>query len=395
MGQGMARVLSFLAAIWAARVLGVAAFGVFSLAYVVMILTAQIPQVLDSSFVRFHTAESDIEKPILLNVQFWLKMSWLVLACLVMLAVGSQNRLIGVAIAAGGFWGVYNSVIAFFQAQQQYRHLAFCYALPSLTAFSAMAVVLTGIYPPSPFALITALLINYIVLSCGAVVFLYGRMPKPLWTPHVKEYTQRLLKFGGWLLLASFCFVLFQRGDMLLLSLFCSAEAMGKFAVAVRLSNLMAFAVDPIHPIFLPKAGQALRSAESLASYKRKSFLYGFLTAVVAVVVMFFARPIVSFVFGQAYQQASGAFFWLLCGWVMYGFSCPLHFLFYAEHKSKKVFYMNLLMLMVLGAVGAFVIPLFQEAGAALSVAAGYAAGLGYVLLKMPQRLSSLDEDSL
>jgi O-antigen/teichoic acid export membrane protein len=153
-----------------------------------------------------------------------------------------------------------------------------------------------------------AVLIEQIVLAF-ALVILYFKCHSSIFRWHFKFSTAKVLLFNSWpLILSSFAIMLYMRIDQVMIKSFLNEEAVGNYAVAVKISELWYFMPLALSQVFLP----FLIESKSLSPDRYKKSLQHmydlmvWVAVLIAIPVAIFSQPLTLWLYGDQYSESGG-----------------------------------------------------------------------------------------
>jgi O-antigen/teichoic acid export membrane protein len=169
-------------------------------------------------------------------------------------------------------------------------------------------------------------LFQSIILTSGLIV-MYVKQKSSLFKWSVNfGLAKRLLKDSWPLILSGIAISMYMRIDQVMIKNMLDAEAVGNYAIAVRLSEVWYFIPVLITSSVFPAIINAKNISEKLY-YKRIQNLYSlmiWLSIGIAIPITFLANDIIRFLFGAQYQNAvsvlkihiwAGVFVFFGCAW--------------------------------------------------------------------------------
>jgi O-antigen/teichoic acid export membrane protein len=390
-GVAITRLLTFITTAILAHKLGVEGFGAFSVAYTVITLVGQLPSCLDISFVRHYgTASSQSEKQALLRASLNIKVATFILLVIAALAFsgtfatqvfGKEElaQLLAFAVVAGGFYSVFSSGLAYYQACGRFFEYVSLPAIQSLFVFLAL-VAYTSFSAASALGSIKIYAIVYGVFALGIAIYFFVQSSS---TSPISPKYSKLIKFSSWLILAGVCEILLQRADLLLLSRYMDYSTIGIYGAAVRVAVFFGFFTSNLSVLLLPLATEAIKRRDTIKQYLAKSYL-AVLGIIVLIVAGIIGAPLLlTLTLGPDYAEATRPLRLLLIGYAFVAISSPLAFLLYGLGRGKLILGRRILELCVAVVLAVVLIPRLAGVGAALSLAAAYLVGSIFVLLSV------------
>ncbi len=198
-----------------------------------------------------------------------------------------------------------------------------------------------------------------------------------------------ILRASGFITVSRLLRVCILSGGLVLLGLLAGERAVGLFSAAYRFCFLLIAIVTAINIAYLPSFARVASSLEQLSSLIRSSLrISAAIGAPLVVGGVVLARPLLQFMFGQAFGDAAPALQWLLVGAACVFVHGSLHNVFLVLHRTRTetaifglaaavALVMSLALIPLLSATGAGVATAAAEATIAIvSVAVLRAAGL-------------------
>jgi O-antigen/teichoic acid export membrane protein len=380
-GTGFSRCAAFINSIIIARWLGPEEFGRFTVFYITMILTWEIPQAFDNTFIKFaKTSSSREEKDSYLRSAIFIKILYAVLLLCVAYPLGyflslyafqkpDTCRLIITGIVCGMFISFLMSVAAVFQEKEQFGKYAI---LPSLFSGAVLLVLL--------FLLATGQLhkINYtrglveIYLAVAALLGTISVTALLKKTGNLLPVNRSILKktfsFGKWILGVTIAYYFFQRLDVFALTRYSLFKDVGIYFIAVQPIMIISLLMGSISGVFLPKSMNAVKSRTALVSHAKESVLTVMIPVSGIFLLMIIAPYFITIFYGEQYAVAGNVLRILLVGWLFLSFYLPFSFLFYALNDSRTRFILELLKLCTAFVLLLYFVPLLGIYGAAISI---------------------------
>lgn len=347
-GNGFARGMALLNSLIIARLLGPADFGRFSIFYIVMILTWQIPQSFDTTFIRYaRTSDSDTTKNNYLKASIFLKIFYSgILLCLtyplsIFLARYLFNKPeIHIILMSSMISGVCLSFLMTLSSIYQERERFAEFSI--LNAFYTVSIFFILLFFKSTGRMLTLegtiliFLIVSIIVGILSAVLLFKKIEKPfVMDAHVLK---KSFSLGKWIFGSTLLYFTFQRMDIIFLTRYANFESVGIYSVAAQLVMSISLLTGSLSGIFLPKSGSALDSESSFKIYKKESILAITLIGIFIIIVMLAAPFMVQLLYGDKYIPAISILRILLMGWIFIAAYIPFSFLFYTLNDSKTPF---------------------------------------------------------
>lgn len=396
------RGVAFLNSVVIARLLGPASFGEFALFQIVMILTWQITQAFDTTYVRYAKVAKDVkEKEELLNSSLFLKLCYAAIVILlsqplsIFLAQYAFTKpeiahSLLLALLAGSFLSLMQSLASYFQAMERFFVFSLINSIFSVAIFLVTIILFILQGELNLDILLQLILMIALLIGAGCLVFLIKKSGNPL-RPNAASL-KKTFSLSKWILGVSVVFFVFQRIDTMFLSRVLQMESIGIYFAATQIVMFIGLVSGPLSNVFLPMASTALQSKDSLKLYWKESMV-----AIVAVesfiILLIVLSPfILKIAYGEAYLIGAPALRILLLGWIFWIAYQPFSFLFYTLEDSRTRFILETMKLLLAFIFLYILVPKFGMVGAALSIAAAFflnAIFSSLILWKKIQRLWS------
>lgn len=306
-------VVTLFVGVYVARYLGPSNFGLLSYAGSFVGLFSAIATLgLDNIVVR-ELVKDEKKRDELLGTTFFLKfIGSIFMVIIITIAVRFTNNdnftnLLIFIIAIGTIFQSFNVINFYFQAKVLSKYMVYaqifttilCAAIRLLLIYFNMGLIY--------FAMVT--LLQSIILASGLVA-MYIKQKSSLfkWRPKF-DLARCLLKDSWPLILSGVAISIYLRIDQVMIKEMLDAEAVGNYAVAIRLSVIWYFIPVAITNSLFPAIISAKKISEKLY-YERLQKLYDlmiWLAIGIALPATFLADNIIRLLFGTQYQYAAGA----------------------------------------------------------------------------------------
>lgn len=298
--------------IWLARYLGPEQFGAFNYALSFVALFGVLSSLgLDRLMTRELLSHPEDSSEIM-GTSFILRFAGAILllplAALSVSIVRPDNELIFIMVIIISSALLFNSfeVIRYwFEAHVQAKYSAIIDAIVIFTSSSIKASLIILKAPLIAFAWVV--LIESIILAiCLTTIYLKKSNKISTWKVSF-EKIKYLLKEAYPLILAGAVFVFFIRIDQIMLGSMVGDEAVGIYAVAVRISEGWMFIPSIIATSLFPAMLNARKNNYHLY-LQRTQHLLNFMVALgvgVGIVIAFIATPFINLIFGEGYSESS------------------------------------------------------------------------------------------
>lgn len=386
---GISRLLTFLASILLARKLGVEQFGIFTTAYTIIVLIGQLPNIVDTSFVRNYTDLDNQEKDSLTRTNLYIKL--IIFLIIVVLSLTFSDTIatfvfgkeglgteLYLAIIAGGAFSLFTTWLAYYQSKNQFARYASINFLQALIGLILIIAYLL-LFNPTARGALKIYVLTYSLLGLITTVYLFFKSKNPGYEVFIRQ-SRLLLVFTGWLIPASILYTLLQRIDVLLLTRFTDYYQIGLYGSAIRIIAIVSIFTGNLSVIFLPKATNALKSFNGLKNYLLQSLISVIGISMVIVIGIIWAPTIIGITVGYEYLSASSALRILLIGYIFISITSPLSCLIYGMNRTDIIFKERLLELGIAIISGILLIPKYGLYGASLSLTLAYMIGAVFII---------------
>lgn len=348
LGSGIGRGIALANSVIIARWLGVEDFGKFSLFYVLMIIIWQFPQSFDVTYVRYaKTSVSNGEKKYFLKAAIFLKFiySAVMLAAAYPLAVFLANVcfnkpetriLLVCSIICGVFLSFLFTIASIFQEKGKFIEYSILNTFYTLSIFLACVIVPYFHMTLSLNIVIAIYLITTITIGAFSIIMLFKKIGSIF--PLHMETLKRSFSLGKWILGVTIAYFIFQRLDVLFLARYVDFKAVGLYSVAVQIIMAITLMTGSLNGISLPKAGDAIKSKESLGRFVKESVVTTMLINFAIVLLIILSPFCIRILFGNAYEAVTPVLRVLLLGWISAVFYVPFSSLFYVIDDSRTRF---------------------------------------------------------
>jgi O-antigen/teichoic acid export membrane protein len=404
--------LSFAAGILVARALGPAEFGVYAVLAAAVGIGGAVADLGLSNAAIYRVARVWPEDPDLARQRgqsfFWARVSsatavaaaaiglarWLAPVLGLPSAVGPyrSSALLALALAGVAATALSGAVSALLQATGHFGRIGIVLLTNAgLTLALAAALSVVG-----RINLVTVLVVLGIVPSLAA--FGVGRrllgatftLAPPPWA-RFRDETATLLRFGGWLWVASILAAVASQLDVLMVNRTSSAAVVGAYGLALGLAAAAEAANRSLYAALLP-AASALRSPAELRRYLRHAVLRSTGLALLLVPLLPLARPLIIHLYGAEFSAAVPLFRLFLAVVALEVFVTPWMLLAFPLERPRWLAGAELLRVIVLAAAASALMPLWGPAGAVAAKFAARAAGAAALLILLARHWPSIRE---
>lgn len=354
LGSGFSRFAAFINSVIIARWLGPEEFGRFSIFYIVMILTWQVPQAFDFSFIKHAKASgSGVEKNNYLKTAVIIKIAYSILLLVIAYPLGyllshhafekpDTLYIVIAGMVCGIFLSFLMSVASVFQEKEEFGKYAL---LPSLQSGSILLILLflkaSGRMNNIGYTKGFVMIYTVIALLLGTVSLVLLLKKAGSIFPLHTDILKKSLSFSKWILGVTATYFFFQRVDILVLTRYSFYKDIGIYSVAVQPVMVISLLMGSLSGVFLPKAMTAVKSRADLSAYIKAS-VYSMCPPIAGIVVLMATAPyFIRIFYGDQYSSSSAILRIILVGWLFASFYQPFSFLFYALNDAKTRFFLE------------------------------------------------------
>ncbi|HEX7103568.1 MAG TPA: oligosaccharide flippase family protein [Nitrolancea sp.] len=286
-------------------------------------------------------------------------------------------------VVATGLCGATNGIL---QATGRFGRLSLVLITNAvLTAIAAIVLRLAGILtlPTALFVLgIGTSLICFEVgrrFLSGIVSFSYPGHQV------LRNEGRALFGFGVWLWIGNSLAMGAAQLDLLLAAHWLTPVAVGTYALAVSLSSKASVLNQSLHAALLPFAS-SLRSKTAVRSYLRRGLLRSALIALLLLLAMPLARPVIPFIFGANYTPSVSLFLALLGVAITDLFAAPVLLLAFTVERPKLIAAADAARLIALLVTALLLVPVLGASGLVFAKLAASLAGFALTVVALGWR---------
>lgn len=304
--------ISFFVGVYVARYLGPANFGLFSYAASFVGLFAAIATLGLDNIVVKELVKNEKKRDELLGTSFVLKIigSFLVIVIISIAVRFTSNdnytNLLIFIIVAGTIFQSFNVIDFYFQSKVLSKYSVYAQIFTSITCAVIKLVLIYFNMSLIYFAIV--FLLQSILFNFG-LIMMYIKQKSSLFKWRINfDLAKKLFKDSWPLMLSGIAISIYMKIDQVMIKNMLDAEAVGNYAVAVRLSEIWYFIPMAITSSVFPAIINAKKISENLY-YERLQKLYDlmvWLAIGIALPMTFLANDIVRILFGSQYQYAVG-----------------------------------------------------------------------------------------
>ena len=244
--------------------------------------------------------------------------------------------------------------------------------------------------------LVTALVALGIVPSIAA--FAVGRrllagsfsLAPPPWSL-LRDEASWLLRFGGWLWVASILAAVAAQLDVLMVNRASTAAAVGAYGLALGLAGAAEAINRSLYATLLP-AASALRGRAEIRRYLRHAIIRSTALALLLLPLLPLARPGIILLYGAEFSAAVPLFRLFLAVVALEIFAAPWTLLAFPLERPQWLAAADLVRVLVLAGAATVFLPIWGPAGAIAAKFLARAAGAGVLLIMLARRWSRLSD---
>ena len=368
---GMA--VSFFVGVYVARYLGPADYGLFSYAASFVGLFLGISALgLDSILIR-ELVKNERKRDELLGTSFILKsIGSILVIIIVLIAVKFTNNdsftnLLIYIIVTGTIVRSFNVINFYFQSKVLSKYTVYVQIFTSITCAVIKLVLIYFNMSLIYFAIVS--LLQSIIFSSGLIV-MYIKQKSSLFKWRMNfDLAKKLLKDSWPLILSGIAVSIYMKIDQVMIKNMLDIEAVGNYAVAVKLSGVWYFIPVAITGSLFPAIVNAKKISEKFY-YERLQKLYTlivWIAIVIALPMTFLSGWMVKLLFGEQYNQAGSVLMIHIWVGVFVGLAVVKGKWQVNENLTKFHFYGALVSSIANALLNYFLIPIYGIKGAAVA----------------------------
>jgi len=374
--------LGLLVGLWVARYLGPSRFGQLNYAIALTSLFAALASLGSNSIVIRELVKSPEQKDVLLGSAMTLRLMGSALAMLVVVFLvrlmrpGDTLTFWLVMLSAAGFiLQSINVIDLYFQARVESRYTVFS-AGGAFLLMSVLKVVLILMGAPLIDFAWAGLGEGLLMAAFLSLAFRLKNQSMRKWHPDVGVMLE-ILKDSWPLMLAGISSMIYLRVDQILIGQMLNDKEVGLYSAAARISEIWYFVPATICSSTLPAL---------IASKKQNAELYRMrlqklanllvrVAVVVAVVMTFLSKPIISLLFGHSYDGSGPALSVLIWSGIPYSFGGAWGSWMTVENRTKTIFLFHVNAAVVNLILNLVLIPRYGILGSAYATLISYWIG--------------------
>lgn len=377
-GNSFSRGIQFVNTVLIARFLGTSEFGKFSIFYIAMILTWQLPQAFDSAYVRYAKNRSDVQEKIdFLKISVFIKLIYCVILSIlsypiayfvahVFLHKNEVTVYIVISIFCGIFLSFLISLSSIFQEKEKFFKYTIVYSFYTILILIGTVLVKFFIKNITINHIVSIFLAVTLVVGCSSLFILFRRI-NSFFSLDLNSL-KLFFSFSKWIFYTNIVYFFFQRMDLFFLARYLDFKLVGVYSAALQIVLMVSLITGSLSAVFLPKSIKAVETKQYFRDYLKGSLTVSIMANFFILTLVFLAPVLISFFYGHEYMQAVLILRILLFGWIFFIAYLPFSLLFYALDYTKVYFYLELLKFLIGISLLIILVPKFQIYGAAISI---------------------------
>jgi len=372
--------ISFLIGVYVARYLGPANYGLLSYSASFVFLFSTVATLgLDRIVVR-ELVKDEKKREELLGTAFFLKItgSFLLLGILVLAVKFAKNdnftNLLIFVIASATIFQSFNIIDFYFQSRVLSKYAVYA----RITSMSLSAgIKLLLIFLRAGLLYFAGVMVAESIFLAIGLIIAYSKQKLNIFEWKVKFSLAKKLLQDAWpLALSGIAISIYMRIDQVMIKEMLDTEAVGNYAVAVKLSEVWYFIPTIITGSLFPAIINAKKISENLY-HERLRKLYSlmiWLAMGIAIPITFLANDVIRILFGTQYQAAADVlqiYIWASV-FVFLGVASSQYLI--AENYTKISFFRTIIGTVVNIILNVILIPMYGINGAAIATLASQCA---------------------
>lgn len=171
---------------------------------------------------------------------------------------------------------------------------------------------------------------------------------------HTNKLYLQLFSFGKWLFLSNLGRRFLLYIGLVLLARMLNSEAAGIYGLALNLTYIFPILLSTLNSVLLPEVSR-FRERKQFTVYYWQSLKISAAFGILLAPVLFFAKDIILFFFGERYLESIPVFVWLALGFLFFAVSHILRPILIALDKPHIIAYADLLSVLAM-VVGCYVL---------------------------------------
>ncbi|MBD3178611.1 MAG: oligosaccharide flippase family protein [Candidatus Latescibacteria bacterium] len=382
--RAVSAVLRFVVSIIVVRTLGAESFGVLTIATVIMGISARVIELgLTTTMVRklsLHLSEGDDQRAVSIFKRIYtvriqvsvvfVVLAWFLSPVVAVRVYGNPELVWPLRMASFGalMYNMYYHSEGVLRAYEKFKQVA----VVSIAGQAVRTICVLALAYFSVLNVETTMAANLAQIFIGFLVASF-LIPSRLYREKsVVSYPLReISSYSGWMFLFIVLFMVFDRLDVLMLGYYRAATQVGIYSVAFILVKPFELIPETFNTVFLPKVSKFKKKFE-IFRYFRDTIKVTALIAVMGLVIIFIARPIVVTFYGDDFIPSVRLFQILIGAFVLLTVINPINLVAHTINKPQLFSLMaainlilnftgNLIFIPPYGALGAAIVTLISR----------------------------------
>lgn len=301
---------NLLVTVWLARQLGPETFGTLSYLLAVVMLAAPLAALGLNALVTRELVENPLKETQIMATAAAMRVlgacaGFMLIAAWAVFGSGFENRAEQVALLILAVCNIANAfqlVEYFFQAKTASKYVVKM-RVTVVVVFAGVKLLVAWLYA-SLFVMAVVFAAEFFALGIGFYLLYRSYSPPGIqWRAVDWGYASKLLRQSVWLILSGLAAAFYLKIDQVMLATMVDHEAVGVYAVAVRLSEVWYFFAEALVVSFFPMllTAKALSSTNYYAKLQRLCDALFAAALLLALGVAWLAQPAITLLFGEAY----------------------------------------------------------------------------------------------
>lgn len=379
-GNLLTAALGFLSMIIVARALGRYNFGLFSAATAVMTMVVGLADLgIGTSLVKFASSylEKDQRKAHLVfratfNIEILISLIILIVGLIIArpLAglISTEKELVTLlrlAFIAAAAMSMGSYITAVLQSWQSFVKLSLYSVISNVLKLGLVVLLVILGYLRVFNIMVVYALVPVFGLILG-MIFIPKQFLREKNLTGEWETFFRLFHFSKWIMLSYLANSVITRIDVLILSRYKGAEAVGIYSAGYQLSMILPLLIGSLVTVLLPQVSK-LTHKEEFVFFIKKSLSMSTLILIALLPGFIFSKYLIQFFFGVKYLESAGVFNILFLTFIVNLMFNPISTILYTLDKPRIITYANLLQLVISVAGNLILIPIWGIYGAAFT----------------------------
>ena len=319
-------------------------FGVFTIYYLSLTISAIIPGSLDTTFIKFAKSKSE-DKVKYFSASIVMKSFYVIIVmflgiCILSFDSESVLRYVSLGVMSGSFLCFSHSLATLYQEKENFFKYSIIEMFFSVGVFASIGVVYLFSFDFN----INDVLVLYsaVAVVVGLFFLIYLQAKVNFWSKFDMGTIRSLFGLGKWVIGAAIFIFLFPRLDVFLLPFFVSLDDVGVYGAASQLMMAVSLMIRSMSNVVLPRSMTALESLTQFKAYLVS--ITGSVLAIIGIIFVFiiFSDDIVNITYGNDFVFASKLLQIMLLGTAFLSIYIPFSYLFYAINAPQIRFFIEL-----------------------------------------------------